>query len=356
MGCSNCFNGCTEITSDKCVKYTGVDVPVLGIKNGDSLSYVEQAIIEFLTSTLDGTGIVLDVDSDLICDLVSGYLPDCKDLTLADLSTALVQAACSLQTQVDAINTALNTKEGDYDVGCLTGVDPGDGTHVILQAVITAMCANTTSITAIANDLSTNYVPISEVDTYIADYLESISASELIRNKMIPYVAVEYYGSTAYFNATGAGTGNWEQVYLCNGLNGTPDKRGRIPVGAVTGMGGSTLDAEVDPANPGNPAYVLNMKAGTNTVTLTANQMPSHTHAASFAGDAHSHGISDVYTAGGAILNHLSNHDNITETAVNATDSTIATGTVTVSATGGGLYHANNQPALACYYIIYIPS
>ena len=56
--CSNCYNGCTEITSDKCVKYTGVDVPVLGIQKGDSLSYVEQALITFLSSTLDGTGII----------------------------------------------------------------------------------------------------------------------------------------------------------------------------------------------------------------------------------------------------------------------------------------------------------
>ncbi|BCU97892.1 MAG: hypothetical protein CM15mV19_1420 [uncultured marine virus] len=47
QNCSNCYNGCTEITSDKCVKYTGVDVPILGIKNGDSLSYVEQALITF---------------------------------------------------------------------------------------------------------------------------------------------------------------------------------------------------------------------------------------------------------------------------------------------------------------------
>ena len=61
MSCSNCFNGCVETTSDKCVKYTGIDVPILGIKKGDSLSYVEQALIEFLTSTLDGSGIKLDI-------------------------------------------------------------------------------------------------------------------------------------------------------------------------------------------------------------------------------------------------------------------------------------------------------
>ena len=40
MGCSNCFNGCAETTSDQCVKYTGVDVPELGIVKGDPLSAV----------------------------------------------------------------------------------------------------------------------------------------------------------------------------------------------------------------------------------------------------------------------------------------------------------------------------
>jgi hypothetical protein len=45
MPCSNCYNGCTEIVSDKCVKYTGLDVPALGIQNGDSLNFIEASLI-----------------------------------------------------------------------------------------------------------------------------------------------------------------------------------------------------------------------------------------------------------------------------------------------------------------------
>ena len=59
---SNCYNGCTEIVSDRCIKYTGIDVPVLGIQTVDSLSYIEQSLITFLTSTLDGTGIKPVID------------------------------------------------------------------------------------------------------------------------------------------------------------------------------------------------------------------------------------------------------------------------------------------------------
>ncbi len=365
MGCSNCFNGCTEIASDKCIKYTGINVPILGIQNGDSLSFVEQALIEFLVSTLDGVGIVLDIDSELICDLVSGYLPDCKDLSLADLSSALVQAACSLQTQVDTINTALDQKEGDYDIKCLSGVAGSDGTHIILQAVITLLCTINTSLTALSLDVNSNYVKVADIDDYIASYNESISASSLIRNKMIPNVAVEYYGSTSYFNATGAGTGNWEQVYLCNGLNKTPDKRGRVPVGAVTGMGGDTLDSEVNPITPGNPAYILNMKAGVNSIVLTSTQIPSHTHTASSnSTGAHTHQLGASYirsdddepgNSAKGIWHSGSKIHTGTSSAYTLSDGAHSH-TISVNPSGGGLSHANNQPALACYYIIYIPS
>jgi microcystin-dependent protein len=344
-----------EITSDKCVKYTGIDVPVLGIKNGDSLSYVEQALIGFLTSTLDGSGIVLDIAEGDLCDLVNSFLPDCGDLTLIDLATALTKSACSLQTQVTALENTINAGEAAYDVNCLTGVTAESGTHTILQAVIDLLCSVNADLTALTLDLTTNYVAISDIDTYIADYLSTIGASTLVANKMIPYVAVEYYGSTSYFNSTGAGTGDWANIYLCNGLNGTPDKRGRVAVGVTTGMGGSTFDAAVDPAIAGNPAYILNSKAGANIVTLDVTQIPSHNHAATLVMAPHSHSISPVYTSGGSILNHLSFASNIAESVVTATGLTTSTGTVTNTATGGGLAHANNQPALACLYIIYIP-
>src|SRR6185436_1601613 len=120
--CSNCYNNCTDVTSDKCVRYTGVDVPVLGIKSGDSLSFVEQALITFLVSTLDGTGIKPNIPSEIICELVSQYIPTCEDLTEVDLFKALIQAACNLQEQIDVINATLTTLNADYDIDCLSGV------------------------------------------------------------------------------------------------------------------------------------------------------------------------------------------------------------------------------------------
>src|SRR6478609_6110846 len=100
MSCTNCYGGCTNIVSDQCVRYTGIDVPVLGIQNGDSLSVVEQSLITFLTSVLDGTGIKPNIPSEIICSLVQGYLPVCEDLSEVDLIKALIQSACDLQTQI----------------------------------------------------------------------------------------------------------------------------------------------------------------------------------------------------------------------------------------------------------------
>lgn len=376
MACSNCFNGCVQTTSDKCVKYTGVDVTVLGIKNGDSLSYVEQALVTFLVSTLDGTGIKLDIADGDLCTLVNSFLPDCGDLTLADLATALTKSACSLQTQVDGILATLGQAEAPYTIGCLTGVSTGSGTHIILQAVIDLLCTVNANLTALTNNVSTNYVAIEDIDTYIADYIASVGSSTAISSKMIPYVVVEYYGSTNYFNSEGAGFGDWEKIYLCNGKNGTPDKRGRVGVGATTGMGGGVFDAAVDPAIAGNPSYQLNDRAGSNIVTLNVTQIPSHSHtntATVAITDNHKHKFTDdsngstaeiridneITLVPGQPTNEQISADGVGSGRVYYTSPNIGTITAAVTMTnvptGGGLGHANNQPALACYYIIYIP-
>ena len=94
---------------------------------------------------------------------------------------------------------------------------------------------------------------------------------------MVPFAAVPYFGSLNVFDSSGAGIGVWERIFLCNGQNGTPDLRGRVVVGA-TSMGSTVMASEVDPAVTGNPAYDLNTTHGVNTITLTAAQIPTHTH------------------------------------------------------------------------------
>lgn len=368
MSCSNCYNGCAEIVSDKCVRYTGIDVPVLGIQTGDSLSYIEQSLIEFLTSTLNGVGIKPIIDPAIICAIVNANLPTCGEFTLNDYLSALIKSVCDLQTQIVVLDGRLDVIEANYTVECLTGVTSTSGTHAILQAVISKLCDLDLELSALALDVDTNYVKISELDTLIQAYLDSAPSSSKQYNKMIPYTVVEYYGSLSYFDATGAGLGDWEKLYLCNGLNGTPDKRGRVPVGAIQLVPGGALNAVVNPANPGNPNYAVGDAIfGANTITLDATQIPAHVH--SITDPGHDHFVSgNGSTASCAIADNLtaiaSGGSCGTNDAYTLRPSTLAatvgvssldiTG-ISINSTGGGLAHSNIQPTLACYYIMYIP-
>ena len=375
MACSNCYNGCTEVVSDKCVQYTGIAVPLLDIKKGDSLSWVEQALVTFLMSTLDGSGIKITLEEEDYCELVSQYLQTCQDVTALDLFKALVKAACDLQEQVDSVVADIATIEANYTISCLTGVAAGDGTHAIVQAIITKLCAINTDLTALALDVDTNYVKIADLDDLIQAYLDSQAGATRYYTRMVPYTVVEYYGSLGFFDATGAGlTGTeWEQIYLCNGVNGTPDKRGRVPVGAIVGVPGGTLASAVNPASDAtfNPNYALGDTAyGTNKVTLGISQIPSHAHGVT--DPAHTHVLAvDITSTSDSNLSsgqYLASQRDIApgndkdydlQNALSGTPNVGRTGSastgVSIQNTGGGGAHDNKQPSLACYYIMYIP-
>lgn len=385
MSCSNCYNGCTEIVSDKCVRYTGLSVPVLGIQTGDSLSFVEQALIEFLTSTLDGTGIVITLPEGTYCEVVTKYLPTCGDITAVALFEAIVKAACDLQTQVDVIVADLAILNADYSVGCLTGVTASSDTHAIVQAVITKLCQIDVSLTALALDVDTNYVKLADLNSLIQAYINSTTASTQYYTRMVPFTVVEYYGSLDNFTDGGKGVAalGFDQIFLCNGNNGTPDKRGRVPVGAISGVPGSTLPPSVNPSSDPlfNPNYALGGVYGANSIILDGTQIPAHTHTANspVTDPGHDHFIVRAQTVTGDSSNSINglpngtiagrwstdNNDeydlqgnalapaNAGRTSITATGITVTT---TNSSFGGGLAHSNAQPAIACYYIMYIPT
>jgi microcystin-dependent protein len=384
MACNNCYNGCVETTSDKCVRYTGENVEALSIANGDNLYTVEQALINAVVSFLDGTGIDITIDPAAYCALVTSYLPECKPIcaspTAVELFEALVKAACDLQEQIVDVAADIATLNADYDVDCLSGVTNSSDTHAVLQAAITKICELGVDLDALALDVDTNYVKIADINSYIAAYLAGISVSNKYYTKMVPYTVVEYYGAlSGYptgadgFSAAGVGYGYWENIYLCNGLNGTPDKRGRVSVGAIVGVGGGALNPAVDPSNPSNPNYALYTISGSNSVVLTSSQIPSHTHSATVTDPQHFHYLlgNDTVTATCAALSSTSilasngdcgtnpNYQLSASAQVAATlakSSSSTTGiSVTNGNTGGGLGHSNIQPSIGCYYIMYKP-
>ena len=366
--CSNCYNGCTEIVSDRCVKYTGIDVPVLGIQTGDSLSFVEQALITFLTSTLDGTGVKINLTGIDVCALVQNYLPTCRDLTIVDISKALIQAACDLQEQVDDIVAELDVLNADYTIGCLTGVTASSDTHAIVQAIINTLCELNTDFAQLLIDLPNTYVAISDLDILIQDYLNTTGYNNLISSKMVPYAVLPYFGPLTNFNSQGEGlnltltTGeNWTKVYLCNGNYGTPDLRGRALVGAIQSVPGGALSSVVDPgASPANPNYSLGSTAGANQITLLDTQIPIHTHGVSNVvtvnDDGHTHDLKvNVLSEGaGFAAFEASVTEGNFETESAQTGITVDV-VSTASNFGGGLPHPNIQPVTGCYYIQYRP-
>lgn len=360
--CTNCFNGCTEIVSDRCVRYTGIDIPALGITTGDTLSFVEESIINFLVPVLNGSGVKPVIQDAIICNVVRQYLPTCTictGFTLNEVLTAIIKAACNLQEQIDSINSTIAILNADYTIECLTGVTVSSDTHAIVQAVINKLCQVQVDLTALLIDVETNYVSVADINTYIAAYINGASA--LVSAKMIPYVAVPFFPTPAFlsgkFDGTGAGIGSWDKIYLCNGDNATPDLRGRVLVGATTGMGGRTMNPAVNPGGA-NPNYSLGTTAGANQITLGPTQIPSHTHTATAVSidSGHTHSILDAATFNA----NVTSTGGVSQYFIKGTDTTEIgnaniTTSVTVNVAGGGLAHPNNQPAIGSYYIIYIP-
>ena len=379
MSCTNCFNGCAETISDQCVRYTGEDVPELGISHGDSLLAVENAITTFLVPILTGDGIKPIISESVICNVVKQFLPSCTEctgFTLNEVLIAIIKATCSLQEQIDDLTTEFQKLNADYDVNCLTGVTASSGTHNILQSVINKICQIEVNLGALALDLATNYYTKTQVDTLIQNHVPS--GSNLVKNKMIPYVAVPFFSTDlSMFDITGAGIGDWVDIYLCVGNSGNsqvPDLRGRVLVGVTTGVQGGPMNPAVIP-NMGtggfNPAYTLNTTYGNNSVTLGVTQMPTHTHIIDVTNPPHSHFVAAVQ---GGTLSYPANDTNpitsyrdysdtgsyrFSSSSLPATVGPTSSSTTAVTATaqneGDSLPHSNIQPVHACNYIIYIP-
>jgi microcystin-dependent protein len=109
-----------------------------------------------------------------------------------------------------------------------------------------------------------------------------------------------------------------------------PDLRGRAPVHAGAGPG------------PGLSPYPLGQVGGLESVTLSTNHLPAHTHPVKIA--VRNEGATQS-RPGGNILGAGNNYD-----APASADTSL--GGVTMGAAGGNQPHENRQPYLACNYII----
>ena len=347
MSCTDCYNGCPEIQPDSCIKYTGPDFVELGIHQYDPLYKVENIILTKLSGILIGSGIDLSA-VDLSCTFVETLLSG--DKNLVNTIQMLVDAACSLKSSLDALSAQVNVST-TFDTSCLTGLPASPTQAQILQALLLKVCSMNTILTSIQSD----YVKASQLNTLIASYLSSSSSSTQQNTKMVPYVAYEYYGPLSNFDVGGKGlaSAGYDKVYICNGSYGTPDKRGRVAVGAVQGVPGGALDAAVDPSLPANAGtgYTIGQKFGQSFVVLSQAQLPPHTHIATDSG--HTHPILSTMKGDLKGLGAVPAANMTTSESGGSTE--IGYANITISSTGGGQSHDNRQPSIAAYFIMYIP-
>jgi microcystin-dependent protein len=123
---------------------------------------------------------------------------------------------------------------------------------------------------------------------------------------------------------------------LCDGTNSTPDLRNRFVVGA-----GST--------------YAVGATGGADSVTLTSDQMPSHSHTATSTSTVtdpgHSHTYRIINPSGGDGSSTRYGNDATGTTSTATTGISVSTST-SIGNTGGGNSHENRPPYYALCYIM----
>lgn len=169
------------------------------------------------------------------------------------------------------------------------------------------------------------------------------------------------------FDANGKGIGSYNKFALCDGrshitssgLITTPDLRDKFILGGVPlNAGGVNFTAGT------NIGATLGFSAGSKDHILTLNELPSHTHTATFAGSAlppHTHnylGPSGDSAMAGLQTGSTTNSEfegpaSLTATSIEISP-IIPSGTITVSPTGGNAAHSNMPPFYTLAYIMRI--
>lgn len=353
MACTNCFENCGDNhTSDRCVEYTGDPIPSLNICKGDNLSIVETAIINGLISSLNGTGITLGDITLANCPyLLQKFIG--KNPTLINFIQLLIDSECELKALIDAINTQLGST-ATFSTGCLSGLPAKPTPNDILQALILDYC----NIKGLVTAFPTTYVKLSDLTNLVTQIIANLgltggSTAIQYANYIPLKTAMPYFGDLSGFDNTGKGlaASGLLGLFLCNGLNGTPDLRGRSIVGAIKNVPGGSIDAAVDPSiaiNP-NTNYAVFDRFGENYHLLTTSEIPAHTHTVNDPGHKHTQTVFQAINNGGPVpVGFANTNNNLTGSyfTLNAT-----TG-ITLASTGNGNRHYNVQPSIAALWII----
>lgn len=353
MNCPTCLQNCDPLVTDKCTKYTGPNIDELGICKGMSLFEVEAIIFNKLQTIATPTEIKLE-ELSTTCNFITELLETEEDqpFSLQQFGEVVFKAICQLDSKITVIEDS--NPPASFNVACLTGTLTTR--DQILQALITKVCQEADKV----EELQTDYVKSSDLCSLvqqcnIATPPPSVSSDYYTR--MVPYAPIPYIGSLSNFDNTGKGlvAAGFDKVYLMNGLNGTQDWRGFSPIGAIQNVPGGTLDSRVDPSLAPNVAYnyVAGQKYGQTSVTLLANQIPSHSHTVTDPGHTHTVPTGGDNQADNNTNNYL--HGQNPDGRTNTLTTTKSYTGITLGSAGGGQAHTNLGPVVGTLYIVYIP-
>lgn len=367
MACTSCLTNCDPLVTDKCVRYTGPDIDALGVCKNTSWYEVGAIILDKIEAASNPTSIKYNTLTTT-CSFITSLLIDktAQPFSLQQFAEVVLDGFCDLDSKIVAITPIQYSFNTRCLAGTLTNRDQ------ITQSLIDKIC----EVEETVSEIEDTYVKQSDFCAQVTACLPNIpsvdtSSSTQWNTRMVPYVYYDYGGPLSNFDNTGKGisANGFEKIYLANGLNGTQDRRGRSPIGAISNVPGATLDAVVDPNVVGNSAYnyVLGSKYGASSVILSTNQLPSHNHAVTDPG--HKHFVISSTASGtkgvpsGTAIAWSSNRANgnqdydlcSTSGAINAGESSKSATGITVAASGGGLAHPNLHPVVGTLFIVYIP-
>lgn len=344
MTCDNCLDNCDPLVTDRCTKYTGVDIIELGICKGMSLYEVDAIILSKLQVVAISSNITLNSLTTTCTFITNLLLSHSQPFSLQNFAETVFDALCRLDSKITAIT---NVPSFSFDKKCLSGTTRDQ----IIQSIINLVCDVSTRLTTVESSYVKQIDFCAQVKACILTSIPTVSTQFNLR--MVPYTYVPYAGPLNNFDNTGKGllSANFDKIYLANGLNNTQDWRGRSPIGALLNVPGVALDSIVDPTIASNLDYnyAQGGKAGTSNTILSLDQTPSHSHIITDPGHSHTKSLRRSGNGGGGSnWAWMDGEDSIITTSSNLTG-------ITLSNSGKSQSHTNLHPVIGCLYIVYIP-
>lgn len=348
MACIDCLDNCQDPNlTDKCVTSTLDDNDTIGICRNNSLFTNMTAIVAYLDTFVDGSGISLSgLTGCSLLPLTTG--------SLDDITQGLYTAICGLKTDLTTLQAQVNPSIS-FNTECLTIVANPTQAQV-LQATVAKACELDGRIEAIETD----YIRTEDICSVVTQCITDSGAVTQEYQRMPKYVALPYHGPLTVFDSSGRGIAaqGYDKVYMCLGQTVNsftlPDYRGRSPVGVNTSLPGGAMDSAVDPSNIINAGYSisLNTKKGEYAHILTTLENAPHTHSVNDPGHSHTYNTLDgtnggVLSSGGFATNHSTHY-------ITPQTSTVVTG-ITLGSSGNGQAHNNTHPVIGAVFIMYIP-